>query len=321
MSLLHAIRRHAEENFILASLILLILFFGFTSDNFFSVLTLTTVLNQLPALTTVTVGMTLVLIVAGIDLSVGSVLGFSATVVGVVAVGLGLPLPIACLVGIAAGLACGLVNGFLVAWFALPSFIVTLGMLEMARGMAYLSSDSQTVYIGAAIQKIALPLPYIGVSAALLISVALVVAGQYVLTRTVFGRYLIAIGTNEKAAQMSGIDSRPYRLGNLQRGVSRIGGPECRHRARAFRHCRCRHRRNQPDGGPGVGPWRFRGRTDYCRTTEWTGANRGIGAGQAADYRRRNRNCGPDRSLASESQDRLSKSSEQTEKAGQWDRH
>jgi ribose transport system permease protein len=215
MSLLHAIRRHAEENFILASLILLILFFGFTSDNFFSVLTLTTVLNQLPALTTVTVGMTLVLIVAGIDLSVGSVLGFSATVVGVVAVGLGLPLPIACLVGIAAGLACGLVNGFLVAWFALPSFIVTLGMLEMARGMAYLSSDSQTVYIGAAIQKIALPLPYIGVSAALLISVALVVAGQYVLTRTVFGRYLIAIGTNEKAAQMSGIDSRPYRLAVL----------------------------------------------------------------------------------------------------------
>lgn len=207
-----AIRKHAEENFILASLILLILFFGFSSDNFFSVVTLTTVLNQLPALTTVTVGMTLVLIVAGIDLSVGSVLGFSAAVVGVAAVGLDLPLPVACLMGIGAGLACGLVNGVLVSWFSLPSFIVTLGMLEMARGLAYMTTDSQTVYIGASIQKIALPLPVIGVSGALIFSLLLVVAGQFVLTRTVFGRYLVAIGTNEQAARMSGIDSRPYRL-------------------------------------------------------------------------------------------------------------
>ena len=85
MSALESIRRHAEENFIVASLLILILFFGLTTDNFFSTVTLTTVLNQLPALTVVTVGMTLVLIVAGIDLSVGSVLGFSATVVGVAA--------------------------------------------------------------------------------------------------------------------------------------------------------------------------------------------------------------------------------------------
>lgn len=215
MNILRSMRRHAEENFILASLVLLILFFGFTSENFFSVITLTTILNQLPALTTVTVGMTLVLIVAGIDLSVGSVLGLSATVVGVAAVGFDLPIPIACLVGLGAGLACGLVNGLLVSWFSLPSFIVTLGMLEMARGLAYVSSDSQTLYIGASIQKIALPLPVVGVSAALLISVALVVAGQFVLTRTVFGRYLVAIGTNEQAARMSGVDSRPYRLAVL----------------------------------------------------------------------------------------------------------
>ena len=217
------LRRHAEENFILASLILLILFFGFVSENFFSVVTLTTVLNQLPALTTVTVGMTLVLIVAGIDLSVGSVLGFSATVVGVAVVGFGLPLPIACLAGLGAGLACGLVNGLLVSRFSLPSFIVTLGMLEMARGLAYMSSDSQTLDRGASIQKVALPLPYVGVSAALLIAVALVIAGQFVLTRTIFGRYLVAIGTNEQAARMSGIDPRPYRLAVLAISGARAG--------------------------------------------------------------------------------------------------
>ena len=175
-------------------------------------MTVTTILNQLPALTAVTVGMTLVLIVAGIDLSVGSVLGFCSTVVGVAMMTLGLPVPVAALLGIIAGLACGLFNGALVARLALPSFIVTLGMLEMARGLSYLTTGSQTVYIGADIQWIALPIPFIGVSIALLISVALVVIAQFVLTRTVFGRHLVAIGTNEKAAMMSGIDARPYRI-------------------------------------------------------------------------------------------------------------
>jgi len=212
MNIWQSIRRHAEDNFILASLILLILFFGFSSDNFFSVITLTTILNQLPALTVVTVGMTLVLIVAGIDLSVGSVMGFCAAVVGVAAVAWGLPLWMAFLMGLGTGLICGAVNGLLVAYFSLPSFIVTLGMLEMARGLAYVTTGSQTVYIGSQIQSLALPLPGIGVSAALIFAIVLVITAQFVLTRTVLGRYLVAIGTNEQAARMSGIDPRPYRL-------------------------------------------------------------------------------------------------------------
>jgi len=226
MNIINFIRRHAEENFILASLILLIIFFGIASENFFSVITLTTILNQLPALTVVTIGMTFVLIVAGIDLSVGSVLGFSAAVVGVAAIGWGIPLPIACLLGVGVGIICGAVNGVLVAYFSLPSFIVTLGMLEMARGMAYVTTDSQTVYIGAEIQSIALPLPGIGVSAALIFSLLLVVAAHFLLTRTVFGRYITAIGTNQKAARMSGIDTRPYLLGVLavSGGLAGLGG-------------------------------------------------------------------------------------------------
>lgn len=226
MNLIDFIKKHAEENFILASLILLVLFFGFVSDNFFSVITLTTILNQLPALTVVTVGMTFVLIVAGIDLSVGSVLGFSAAVVGVAAIGWGMPLSIACLFGLGAGMICGAINGVLVSYFSLPSFIVTLGMLEMARGMAYVTTDSQTVYIGAGIQKLALPLPGIGVSAALIFSLLLVIGGQFLLTRTVFGRYITAIGTNVKAARMSGINPRPYLLFVLtvSGGLAGLGG-------------------------------------------------------------------------------------------------
>lgn len=206
------VQQFFEENFILVSLLLLILFFGLSANNFFSIITLTTILNQLPALTVVTVGMTLVLIVAGIDLSVGSVLGLSAAVVGLVVAGTGMPLWVACASGIAAGLLCGALNGYLVAWFSLPAFIVTLGMLEMARGLAYLTTDSQTVYIGSQIQGLALPLPYIGVSVALILALAIVALAHFVMTRTVLGRYLTAIGTNEQAARMSGIDPRPYRM-------------------------------------------------------------------------------------------------------------
>ncbi len=212
MKALNNIRNHAEENFIVLALILLILFFGLSAENFFSLVTLTMVLNQLPALTVVTVGMTLVLIVAGIDLSVGSVLGFSATVIGIAIVSWGLPLPVACIAGVLTGLLCGALNGGLVASFRLPAFIVTLGMLEMARGMAYIVNDSQTVYIGASIQKIALPLPGLGVSAALIIALAVVAGGQFLLTRTVMGRHLVAVGSNEQAAKMSGIDPRRYRF-------------------------------------------------------------------------------------------------------------
>ena len=212
MDYIKFIKTHARENFIIVSLVLLILFFSLATDNFFSFVTLTTILNQLPALTIVTVGMTLVLIVGGIDLSVGSVLGFSATVVGVALLNWGLPLYAACLLGIGAGILCGSMNGILVAYLSLPSFIVTLGMLEMARGLAYITTNSQTIYIGASIQKLALPIPGTGVSVALIFALTTVIAGQFILTKTVLGRYITATGTNAQAARMSGINTRFYRL-------------------------------------------------------------------------------------------------------------
>ena len=199
-----------EEFFIFIALLLLVAFFGFTADNFFSAGTLTAILTQLPALTVVTIGMTLVLITGGIDLSVGSVVALSSAVIGIAFAVFELPLLVSALLGIAAGGCAGLINGVLGAYFRLPIFIVTLGMLEAGRGMAYLVTNSQTVYIGPSIQSLALPISGIGVSVSFLISLTLVVLAQLVLTRTVFGRYLIAIGTNETAAKISGIRTEPY---------------------------------------------------------------------------------------------------------------
>jgi len=110
---------------------------------------------------------------------------------------------------LALGLAAGLVNGFVTVRWAVPSFIVTVGMLEAARGAAYLATGSRSVYVGGGIAAIGTPLPGLGLSPAFLLAVLVVAAGQVLLSRTVFGRYLVAIGTNAEAVRLSGIDPRP----------------------------------------------------------------------------------------------------------------
>ena len=199
-----------EELFIVLALLVLVVIFSLTTDNFFTTRTLTAILTQLPGLTIVTIGMTLVLISGGIDLSVGSIVALSSAVIGVALTVFELPLPVAALMGIVAGGCAGLVNGVLGSYFRLPIFIVTHGMLEAGRGLAYLVTESQTIYIGPSIQALSLPLLGIGISPAFLIALGLVVVSQLVLTRTVFGRYLIAIGTNELAAKISGIRTELY---------------------------------------------------------------------------------------------------------------
>ncbi len=199
-----------EELFIFIALLCLVAFFALSADNFLTTGTLSAILSQLPALTVVTIGMTLVLVSGGIDLSVGSVVALSSAVVGLLYTVFGLPLPLAALLGILAGGCAGLVNGLLGSYLRLPIFIVTLGMLEAGRGLAYLVTGSQTMYIGPDIQSMALPIPGLGVSPAFLLALALVIVAQLTLTRTVFGRYVIAIGSNETAAKISGIRTEPY---------------------------------------------------------------------------------------------------------------
>ena len=190
----------------------LIVLFGLLSDYFFTALTFTTLGNQIPALTVIAVGMTLVLVVGGIDLSVGSVMALSGACLGLALVDWSAPLWLAALLALIVGLGCGLVSGAVVTRWTIPSFIVTLGMLEVARGGAYLVTDSQTKYVGSAIEGLGTPLPAIGFSPALLLALVVVAVGQMVLARTVFGRYIIAIGSNEEAVRLSGINVKAWKL-------------------------------------------------------------------------------------------------------------
>lgn len=190
----------------------LVLLFGALSQNFLTARTFAALANRIPPLTVIAAGMTLVLIIGGIDLSVGSVLGLCGSVLGVTMVNFHLPLWGAILLCLLVGLIGGLLNGVISVRAGIPSFIVTLGMLEIARGLAYLTTQSQTKYIGPSVELLAEPIRVLGVSPAFLIAIAIIIIGQVVLSRTVFGRYLVAIGTNEQAVRLAGIDPRPPKI-------------------------------------------------------------------------------------------------------------
>lgn len=190
----------------------LVLLFGLLSDNFLSTRTFVTLANRIPALAVVAAGMTLVLVIGGIDLSVGSVLGLCGAVLGLALVNLHLPFWTAILLSLGVGLVAGTLNGLVSVYLGIPSFIVTLGMLEIARGLAYLTTHSQTKYIGSAVEGLAAPVAGLSVSPAFLIAVLVIVAGQVLLSRTVFGRYLVAIGTNESAVRLAGINPKPAKI-------------------------------------------------------------------------------------------------------------
>ncbi len=197
---------------LLAVLVLLVIVFSFNSQNFFQTSTLVSIANQIPDLTFLAVGMTLVLIVGGIDLSVGSLLALSSAVMGVLMANHDWPLWSALVIALVVSSLCGMLNGALSVGFGIPSFIVTLGMLEIARGGTKVVTDSQSVYIGSQVEWFGQPLAGVLLSPAFLIAVFAVILGQFVLTQTVFGRYCIAIGSNAQAVRMSGIRAAPYSI-------------------------------------------------------------------------------------------------------------
>ena len=189
----------------------LVLVFSLSTEHFFSATTFRTIANQIPSAIIVATGMTYILVIAEIDLSVGSVLGLCSAMLGVALTRWHWPLWLALSGALAAGVLCGTFNGLVSIRWRLPSFIVTLGMLEMARGGAHAVTKSQTQYIGSAIEGIA-GTSVFGLSLPFLLAMLIVVSAQLVLSRTVFGRYLVAIGTNEEAVRLSGIDPRPVKL-------------------------------------------------------------------------------------------------------------
>lgn len=156
-------------------------------------------------------GVTFVIVSAGIDLSVGSVAALSATVVAWCATKEGLPVWLSVLLGLAVGAAAGLVSGALVAYGRLPAFIATLAMLSVGRGLALVISGGSPIAFPSALGGLGgtlggwLPVP-------VLVLAATGALAALVLARTYTGRAMFAIGGNEEAARLSGIDLRRRKL-------------------------------------------------------------------------------------------------------------
>lgn len=150
-------------------------------------------------------GMTLVLIAGGLDLSVGSVLALGSTVTGMVMTA-GVNIPLAILLGCASGFLVGLVNGLVVVKFKIPALIMTLGMLYMARGAVYILTKGVPIYpLSDAFQAIEQK-DIAGVPTIVILSVILAVVSHILLKHTTLGRSIYAVGGNKEASRLSGIN-------------------------------------------------------------------------------------------------------------------
>ena len=194
------------------ALIVVFAFLSFASPVFLSADNHFNIGSQTAVVAVIAIGMTLVIITAGIDLSVGSVAALAGVVGVSMMTGAELPVPLAILGGILVGAGAGLVNGFLVSVAGLNPFIATLGMLSVARGVVYISTNAKAVF-GAPDSFRLLGQGVIGpVPIPILAVLVVAVVGYVVLSRTRLGRYAYAIGSNPEAARLSGIPIRRYLL-------------------------------------------------------------------------------------------------------------
>jgi fructose transport system permease protein len=195
---------------LLGSLLIFGLLLG---EKFFSPFALTLILQQVQIVGILGVAQSLVILTAGIDLSVGAIMVLSSVVMGLFSFRYGLPVEIAVAAGIACGAICGYINGFLVAVMKLPPFIVTLGMWQIVLATNFLYSANETIRS----QDIANDAPLlqffgnkIAVGGAIftygvIFMVLLVVVMAYVLKQTAWGRHVYAVGDDPEAAELSGV--------------------------------------------------------------------------------------------------------------------
>ena len=206
-------RRHpgriAAEYGILISLVIITAALALSNRYFLTEGNIVNVLRQVSVNGILATGMTFVILTGGIDLSIGSVLAASAMVAGSFAVGDHPMNPVfAMLIGVAVGAAFGAINGTLIAYLGLPAFVMTLGMLSMARGFTLIYSG------GVPIPDISPAFSWIGQATVLgapvpVLAFAVVFAVAFVVLRTtVYGRRIYAVGGNVRSARTSGINTR-----------------------------------------------------------------------------------------------------------------
>ncbi|MDP2966117.1 MAG: ABC transporter permease [Pelolinea sp.] len=217
------------------ALIIIFVGFSFASPYFFTFnnvigILIATAVNGLLA-----IGVTFIIISGGIDLSVGTVMTLSAVMSGVFITYWKLPVPLGVMAGILTGGMAGFINGILISKLKLPPFIATLGMLNVARGFSLVISNLSPIYFGleTSFSSIAMGsilgsiIPGFEIPNAVLIMFGSAIIAGLILSKTIIGRYCYAIGSNEEAARLSGVNivvwkTAIYTLGGIFVGIAGI---------------------------------------------------------------------------------------------------
>ena len=191
---------------ILSVLVLLCVIVSIATSKFLKPNNLISVLRQISINAYIALGMTLIIILGHIDLSVGAIVAMSGTLTVGFIVTQGLPIPVAILLGILLGMVAGMISGMIVTYFRVPAFIITMAMMNVCSGVAYVYSGGQATRInddffsaigtGYLFNTIPLPVVYM---------IILIIVISFLLGKTKFGTYIYAIGGNREAARLSGV--------------------------------------------------------------------------------------------------------------------
>lgn len=216
------------------TLIILVIGFSLASPNFMQTSNILAILQATSVNGILAVAATLVIITGGIDLSVGTLMTFTAIIAGVVLTYWGFPLPIGIIASILTGALVGLTSGAIIAKMKIPPFIATLGMMLILKGLSLVISGTKPIYFN---DTPSFPListesfigdiiPGVPVPNGVLVLFIVAGLASYILGRTVLGRYCFALGSNEEAARLSGVSVDNWKMAvySLSGGICGIAG-------------------------------------------------------------------------------------------------
>ena len=203
-----------------SGLIALVVVFSLASPNFMQTQNILAILQATSVNGVLAIAATLVIITGGIDLSVGTLMTFCAVIAGVILTYWGLPLPVGIVGAILAGTACGLVSGTIIAKLKVPPFIATLGMMLILKGLSLVISGTKPIYfndtpgfnqiaLGSAVGSV---FPAVPVPNGVLILFLVAGLAAFVLSKTALGRYTFALGSNEEAVRLSGVNIDRWKI-------------------------------------------------------------------------------------------------------------